>query len=359
MNLLTMRDRARTRKPAVPVQPVTDPAGWTAAEMESSGDWYYQLSPEDIADLDQAIKRALESTSDILTIKKENFTLPYFGPKLEEFRREILDGQGIVQLRGFPVQRYSRLEAAVGFWGIGAYIGRPVSQNGKGHMLGHVKDLGYQQSNPQHRGYQTKEHMDFHSDSCDVVALFCLHPAKSGGLSAIVSSVNIYNEMLRRRPDLAQVLTEPYYMDRRGEVPEGGKPWYQMPVFSFRDGYMSTRGGGIYIKSAERFEELPRMTAAQHEALDVMDQLANELQMRIRFEHGDIQFLHNHVMMHSRTAFEEYDEPERKRHLLRLWLSTDGARPLIPELAERTQGGITIKGTKPIFTLDPEYGAVS
>jgi hypothetical protein len=115
---------------------------------------------------------------------------------------------------------------------------------------------------------------------------------------------------------------------------------------------MSTRGGGIYIRSAERFKELPRMTPAQHEALDVMDEIANELQMQIRFEHGDIQFLHNHVMMHSRTAFEEYDEPERKRHLLRLWLSTDGARPLIPELAERTQRGITTKGTTPTFTLD-------
>ena len=352
MNLQTVQERTRTRKPAVPMQPVTDPAGWTSADMEASGNWHYELTEADLADLDRAIHKTLETTSDILTIRKSNFVLPHFGPTLEAFYHEIIQGQGFVQIRGFPVQRYSRLEAAAAFWGIGAYIGRPVSQNPKGHMLGHVTDLGHHQSNPEHRGYQTKEHMDFHSDSCDVVALFCLHPSKSGGLSAIVSSVNVYNEMLKRRPDLVRVLTEPYYMDRRGEIPEGGTPWYRMPIFSFRDGYMSTRGGGIYIRSIERFKELPRMTPAQHEALDVMDEIANELQMQIRFERGDIQFLHNHVMMHSRTAFEEYAEPERKRHLLRLWLSTDGARPLIPELSERTQGGITTKGTTPTFTLD-------
>lgn len=354
MTSQTVQERDRTRKPAVPMKPVKDPAGWTAGEMQASGDWHYELTSADIADIDRAVKTVLEQTTDLLSVGKKNFRLPHFGPKLEEIRHEIIEGQGIVQIRGFPVQQYSRLEAAAGFWGIGSYIGRPVSQNAKGHMLGHVKDLGYQQSNPEHRGYQTREHMDFHSDSCDVVGLFCIQPAKRGGLSAIVSSVNVYNEMLRRRPDLVRVLTEPYYMDRRGEVPEGGKPWYRMPVFSFKDGYMSTRGGGIYIKSAERFSELPRMTAAQHEALDVMDQIANELQMQIRFEHGDMQFLHNHVMMHSRTAYEEYEEPERQRHLLRLWLSTDGARPLIPGLAERTQGGIMTKGTSPTWTLEAE-----
>jgi hypothetical protein len=151
--------------------------------------------------------------------------------------------------------------------------------------------------------------------------------------------------MLKRRPDLARALCEPMYWDRRGEVPIGKDPWYVLPVFNFRNGWFSCRYGRQYIDSTQRFEQVPRMTPQQVEALDMMDALLAELKMNMQFQRGDIQFLFNHVILHGRTAFEDWPEPERKRHLMRLWLTVDGERPLPPVLAERVLGGIVTRDT--------------
>ena len=149
------------------------------------------------------------------------------------------------------------------------------------------------------RGYQTKVNQRFHADSCDVVGLMCLQTPKSGGISSVVSTVAVHNEMVTRRPDLAEVLAGPTYWDRRGEVPEGKDPWYVLPVFNYTDGYFSCRYGRQYIDSTQRFEQVPRTTPAQAEALDMMDSLLAELKLDMEFQIGDIQFLFNHVMLHS------------------------------------------------------------
>jgi len=346
------------RRVAAPGQKVIDPADWTGEELEQSDDWIYNLSEAEIADIDEAVRGVEARGLDIMDITQENFPLPVFGPALAGIRRQLLDGLGLTLIRGFPVQRYNRAQAAAAFFGIGSYLGRAVSQNAKGHVLGHVKaltDADYNDpSNAKVRGYQTKVNQRFHADSCDIVGLMCLQMPKSGGLSSIVSTVAVHNAMLARRPDLARVLAEPMYWDRRGEVPEGKDPWYLLPVFNYRDGCFSCRYGRQYIDSTQRFEQVPRLTPLQIEALDMMDSLLAELHMKMQFEVGDIQFLFNHVTLHGRTAFEDWPEPERKRHLFRLWLSVDGARPIPPVLAERTQGGIITKDTKLKAPLEAE-----
>ena len=346
------------REPAVPGQPVVDPADWTGAELESSDDWIYRLSEAEIADIDRAVREVEAAGLDILDITRENFALPVFGPALAQIREQLLNGLGLTLIRGFPVERYSRAQAAAVFFGIGRHLGRAVSQNAKGHMLGHVKkltDADYNDmSNARVRGYQTSVNQRFHADSCDIVGLMCLQTPKSGGLSSIVSTVAVHNEMLRRRPDLVAELAGPIYWDRRGEVPEGKDPWYVLPVFNYYQGWFSCRYGRQYIDSTQRFEQVPRMTAKQVEALDMMDSLLAELHMKMQFERGDIQFLFNHVTLHGRTAFEDWPEPERRRHLFRLWLSIDGERPLPPVLAERTQGGIVTRETRLKAPLEAE-----
>ena len=173
---------------------------------------------------------------------------------------------------------------------------------------------------PTNRGYQTSVALPYHGDSCDVVGLLCLRTAKSGGTSNIVSAVSIYNEMLERRPDLVAELAKPWYRDRREEVPEGKDPWFEMPVFNFHEGYLTTNYQGRYIRTAQRFAELPRFTEAQEEALAMVTALADELRLDMEFRPGDMQFLHNHVTLHSRTDYDDHPEPERRRHLLRLHL---------------------------------------
>ena len=124
--------------------------------------------------------------------------------RLAKIGREVLEGRGFALVRGLPVERWGRRLAALAFLGLGLHWGRLRLQNREGHLLGHVKDLGLTSQDPNVRIYQTRERQNYHTDSCDVVALLCLQPAKAGGLSSLVSSVTIFNEILNRRPDLAQ-----------------------------------------------------------------------------------------------------------------------------------------------------------
>jgi hypothetical protein len=176
----------------------------------------------------------------------------------------------------------------------------------------------------------------------------------------LVSTATLYNEMRRRRPDLAAVLFEPVPTDRRGEVPVGMKPWFEIPVLNWYEGHLTGLYQRQYIDSSQRLPEAPRLTAQQIEALDLFDALTNDpaLNLQMRLEEGDMQFVHNHVMLHDRMAFEDYPEPERRRYLLRLWLAVPGARPLPPVFKQRygsieigDRGGIVVPGTRPVVEM--------
>jgi len=209
-------------------------------------------------------------------------------------------------------------------------------------VLGHVRDVGLSSADPNVRIYQTHERQTFHTDSADVVGLLCLQTAKRGGLSALVSSTTLYNELRAHRPELAARLFEPLATDRRGEVPTGAQPYFVIPVFNWFAGRLSAIYQRQYIDSAQRFGSAPRLDAQQIEALDLLDALANDpaQHFTMALEVGDLQFVHNHVLLHDRTAFEDGPEPARRRHLLRLWLAPDGARPLPPVFAQR-YGSVT------------------
>ncbi len=156
-------------------------------------------------------------------------------------------------------------------------------------------------ANPNIRSYATSERQNFHIDRSDVVALLCLRRAKSGGLSAIVSSMTVHNVMAARRPDLLERLYQPFPVDRRGEVPEGKAPFYEAPVFNEHAGYLSVLYSRLHIGSSQRFPEARRLTAEDVEALDMFAELAGdpELRLDMSFMPGDIQFLHNHTILHA------------------------------------------------------------
>ncbi|MEK9644345.1 MAG: TauD/TfdA family dioxygenase [Alphaproteobacteria bacterium] len=348
---------------AVKPIPVDDPAGWRADDLAASDDWIYRLSDGDVAELDAAIWTVERSGAEIADVTETDFALPTLDARLRDIGRDIVHGRGVALIKGLPVARYTRRQAALACWGIGLRVGVPVSQNGKGHLLGHVKNLsGDDFETTTHRGYHTSSDLPWHADSCDVVGLLCLQTSRSGGESYFVSSVAIHNELIVRRPDLAEALAEPWYRDRRGEIPQGKAPWWSLPVFNYVGGKLVTSWQGKYIRSAQRFEELPRFTERQQEALDMMTRLAEELAFSMHFEPGDMQLLHNHVVLHRRSTYEDWPEPERKRHLLRLWLATPGGRTLPDGLVERygqvgpsgRPAGIYVPGTQPTTPLDAE-----
>lgn len=315
----------------------TGPAAWKGPDVTSRPDWLTHWSAAELAEIEAAADAWLARGLDIAQMQAADFPLPTLGPRLAQVRDEVLDGRGFVLLRGLPVQRWRIEQSAAAFYGIGAHLGPARPQNAKGHVLGHVKDLGLSADDPNVRIYQTHQRQTFHTDSCDIVGLLCLQEARSGGDSALVSSTTIYNEMRRRRPDLAALLFQPVATDRRGEVPPGCKPYFEIPVFNWYQGHLSAIYQRQYIDSAQRFPDAPRITPQMKEALDLLDELANDpaLHFLMRLAPGDIQFVHNHTVLHDRTGFEDWPEPERRRHLLRLWLSPTQARPLPPVYAQR------------------------
>ncbi|HWP41880.1 MAG TPA: TauD/TfdA family dioxygenase [Blastocatellia bacterium] len=316
---------------------IQGPSAWYGPQFLRQADWIYHLSESEIIEIGAAADALASASRNFADISPGDFPVPTFGPRLQGLLGEVLDGRGFVLMRRLPVERWGNRKSAIAFMGIGRHLGSLRPQNADGHLLGHVKDMGRSSSDPDVRIYQTRERQTFHTDSCDVVGLLCLSTARSGGLSSLVSSTTIFNEMRRRRPDLARVLFEPIETDRRGEVAEGEKPYFKIPVFNWHAGLLSTIYQRQYIESARRFADVQPLTQVQIQALDLLDELANDprLHLMMKLERGDVQFVHNHTVLHDRTAYEDWPEPDRKRHLLRLWLAPPGARPLPEVFAER------------------------
>ena len=353
-------ERTVERPPSTPMAPVMGPEAWTGAEMAARDDWIYTLSAAEIGELEAAVAATVDRGLAIMAVGKNDFPLPGLGPRLAAVQEEILDGRGFVLFRGIDPKRYGREQVSRLYWGIGRHLGDPVSQNYKGHLLGHIRDLDLPDT-PGRRPYQTTIGLHYHTDSCDIVGLMCLHPAKAGGESAIASASAVYNRLLETRPDLVEALCGSFHVDRKEEVPAGKKPWYEVSFFNFLGGRMTSVQLHHDITSAQRFAELPRLTPVQLEAMKALQTLSEDLSLKMDFQPGDMQFLHNHTVLHSRTVFEDFPEPERKRHLLRLWLSAPNGRPLPEFYRERwgtievgsLRGGITVPDMRPTVPLEP------
>lgn len=317
-------------------------AVWRACHWGAQDTYTLHLNEAQLRELENAATQWLDQGRSIASMQAGSLHLPSLSGSLADWQDRLLRGEGFVLVRGLPVTTWSRPLLATAFYGLGCHLGRPRPQNRAGHLLGHVIDMGLESSDPNVRLYQTHERQTFHTDSCDVVGLLCLQPAKEGGDSALVSSNTLYNEILAREPALAAALFDPIATDRRGETPPGMKPFFEIPVFNWHEGSMSTIYQRQYIDSAQRFPEAMRLTAVHQEALDLFDALANDPQLHImmRLQAGDMQFVHNHNMLHDRTAFADWSGPSRRRHLLRLWLSSPQGRAL-PDVFAQRYGNVT------------------
>jgi hypothetical protein len=315
------------------IEPVPSPQAWSPEEMQRHrGRWVWELSGDDLACIDKALEAAVGQGLRI-PFDASAFPLGEFARKLGAIRNEIEQGTGVAFIRGLPVARYGLERTRLVYWGLGAHLGDALAQNPRGDLLVNVRNEGGDPyRDPTQRGYHTSQYLPFHNDQGDVVGLLCFRPSKEGGLSCICSAGAIHNEILRTRPDLAEVMYGPFYADVRGEEPPGRQPYYEEPRFAVFNGRFYAQHGPTYVKSAQRFPEVPRLTPAQLEAMDLVNTLAadNRFRLDMDFRQGDIQFLNNHLVFHSRTAFVDFEAPELKRHLLRLWLRTPHYREIPP-----------------------------
>tara|TARA_B100000780_G_scaffold23380_1_gene14929 strand:- start:173 stop:1240 length:1068 start_codon:yes stop_codon:yes gene_type:complete len=335
---------------------ITKPSAWLGADMARNPNaWLYQLTAEDVHDLEAAATHFQSLGIDVGEISKETFPLTTFRNHIAGLKQTLLSGVGIEVLRGLPIENYSQAFCATIFCGLGAHIGSARSQNADGHILGHVRDIGADANNPNSRIYQTCERQTFHTDSADVVGLLCIREAKEGGKSLLVSAETIYNRMKQEHPSLLEKLFDPIATDRRGEIPSGAKPYMEIPVLNWYEGYLTVFYQRQYIDSAQRFEGAMQLSPEHVEALNMFDALANdpELCFGMQLQPGDLQFVYNHSQLHDRTGFLDWPDPRQRRHLMRLWLSLEGDRPLPGSFKERygtievgNRGGIITKHTK-------------
>ncbi len=344
------------REPARAGQPVVDPANWRGDELAARSDWIVVPTAEQMKDLAAmaatVCKRIDDDPNRLLHLTREDFD-PAGAVSLFDATYSLLkDGPGIAFIRGLPLHALRPIEAAAIYWAFGVHLGEPTPNNPQGDMLGHVVNLGKSQSDPKHRGYQTNETMDFHNDQCDVVGLMCLQTGQSGGLSKVVSSVAVYNELVENHPDVVATLSEPLFWTMHGEILPGQKNYYQSPVFNFVNGYLCTAFGPLHIEKGHLLDDVPDLTEQQALAIKTTHQLCEKFHHALIFEPGDIQFLNNAVALHTRTGFTDWPELERRRHLWRLWLKIPDIRPASPYHAHWRQGrGIPIPKDKQRIVL--------
>lgn len=247
-----------------------------------------------------------------------SFPLPTAAPVLRRLGDVVTRGAGFALLRGVPVDEDPDLICA----GVGCYAGRIVPQGAEQVPVQHVRDRGADPKVPTTLSYQHSAALGYHADPTDIVALLCVRSAKSGGLSSIVRSAAVHDELARTRPDLVQVLYQPWWRDlRTGDGPDSFR---QSPVYARDDhGQLSVSYGPDYIRSAQRGAHVPSLSSAQLEAMALLDQLNSDPRFSVTMDlrPGDMQFLNNHIILHGRTAYEDYPEPERRRDLIRLWLN--------------------------------------
>lgn len=309
----------------------TGERGWTGSELENDPSrWIRSLTSMQIEEAIAAARRAAADAREPGTLAASEFEVPSWEPLVSDVRTELSDGLGFCLLRGLPIETLNDAERLHLIAGLGAQVGFLEPQDGQGSLVHHVRDTGKQLlADGAARGYETNIRLDFHTDGADVAALLCLATAKEGGESRLVSAETLYELMAARQPDLAEALEQPFVFDTRGQTDD---PTQIAPIFARYRGYLNVLYKRGYIELAQRFEGVPSLRDEQVQALDLLDALCEEpgVSLDMWLEPGDLQLVNNLAILHSRTEYTDHDEPERRRHLLRLWLTMPVGRPLPP-----------------------------
>jgi len=329
------------------------PGTWYAGDFDDDTAWLHFFDDSDIAEIEAALRSALATGKPVIALTRADFPLPTVAAKLAAAVSEVEHGRGFVLLRGIRLPDYSRDEARALFWGIGRHIGAPVTQNPQGALLHEIEDLGNDYATNNVRGHSTNARLRPHVDPCDIVGLFCVRPAATGGLSTISSALTVYNEILDNNPEYLEPLCRGFRIDYAGKgptpAPDLTSP-QRIPVFSACEGWVTCYYNAKQIdrgaeKTSELLDELAQAAVLAVEALALRD----DIRFDMGFQTGDIQLLNNYTILHARNSYE--DDPAHKRLLLRQWLNVPNGRPLLPAVADRL-------GTGPRGGVNP-YAATS
>ena len=305
---------------------VSGAAAWRGEDLVNDNSWVYQLSESTLTTIDNALTAIKANGLSFPNFTKQDFPIEALSDDFLSYAEEMENGNGFLLLRGLPIERYSDDDINIIYYGIGLHLGTPVYQTLKGDLLGNVMNVG-DITKKETRVYETNAYLPYHTDLSDVFGLICVRKAKSGGLTSLVSCGAVYNEILEKYPEYLGVFYRPMYYAHLGTDSSN-----KAPVFSYHDGKLSCRYLRQYIELGHEMQERP-LSRVEVEALDMFDSIIHDEKIRLdmMLEPGDMLFANNYSVMHSRTSFEDFEEPELRRKLVRLWVKMPNARNLAPD----------------------------
>jgi Taurine catabolism dioxygenase TauD, TfdA family len=316
------------------MQPINADArsAWTVSDLNANASWIYELDDRARRDLTAAVRKAHDPAKTLFDYTRGEFDLGGAFHAIAGAIKEIKEGTGFAILRGLPREDLTQDQFELLTWAIGLHIGVARPQGKASQYLSAVRDAGVVYRTGKGRGYSSNADLDFHTDSADIVLLTCYNVAKEGGMSMVSSSVTAHNVLTTERPDLAELLHQPYHFSRQQEEAPDEAPFYPNPIYDEAAGVLCSKWNRNRLRSAQAMDGVPKLNARQHEALDLLDDILRrpDVMYSMHLRPGDMQVLNNHVTLHSRTEFVDHDDPALKRCLFRLWL----APPDWPELPE-------------------------
>lgn len=332
------------------IQPLDHPALWRGDELFARPDWECVFTDDDQNEIDRALSAVKEIPAGHFTAKE--FPLPTLENRLLAIQDSLENGCGATIVRGLDLSAYSVDDCKQIFWGLMSHIGTPVSQSATGEKIFSVRDAGFQMGDSRARGPNTSQRLSFHTDRCDVITFLTIKQAKSGGENQLVSSMALFNEIGQRRPDLLEVLMQPFYYLRHTVDTGNEQPWCRQPIFAIHDGHFACNFLRVLIERGAKSDELPNLTPEQIEAMDFLEEVADKPEMHVTFRQqpGDLLLVNNWVLLHRRNEFEDFKDLNERRHLLRIWLSVPNSRPLHPDFAGNygaTEAGAIRGGMRP------------
>lgn len=323
-------------------------AAWTVADLLASPTWIHELDDRARSDLLAVVRKARDPAKTLYDYRRGDFDLGSAWPIIDRALREVKTGTGFSVLRGLPRADTTVEEFELLTWAIGLHTGVARPQGKASQYLSAVRDAGTAYRSSGGRGYSSNAELDFHTDGADIVLLTCYNVAKSGGQSMVTSSVTAHNVMVAEHPDLAEMLHLPHHFSRQQEQAPDEGPFYPNPIYDTQVGLLFSKWNRNRLTSAQKIEGVPPLPMDRWRAVEALDQVLRrpDLMHAMYLRPGDMQILNNHVTLHSRTEFVDFEDADKKRTLFRLWLAPPDSAPLPDSWkpAYRSVGAGTIRG---------------
>ena len=311
----------------MPLASLQSASNWLAQDLVRDSSWTFTLNSEQSKGLALAVKAAYEPNKPLFEYHRSDFSLGAAWQVFVQALEEVKRGRGIALVRGLPREQLSEKEFELLTWALGLHSGVPRPQGKNTQYISAVRNAGVDYRTGTGRGYSSNAQLDFHTDSSDLVFLSCFNKALSGGKTLVSSSMAAHARMLRDYPEQAKWLYEPIAFSRQGEQAPDEGPFVLQPLFSEANGRWFGRWNWNRVRTAQEISGAPAISAEHYSALETFDQIVRdpELAYEMWLEPGDVQIISSHVTLHSRTEFEDHEDPALKRLLYRLWIAPPDA----------------------------------